>query len=347
MKLGDLAARLGGIVSGDPAIEISAVGEIASAGPGAIVYAADARTLNAAEEGAAAALLVPADLAPRQKPAIRVANARLAFARLLELFAPPPDRAPGVHPTAVIGAESELGEGVHIAPHVVLGDRVRVGARSALLAGTVVGSDVIIGEDCTIYPHVTIREGSVLGNRVMLHPGVVIGSDGFGYASGEAAPVKIPHLGRVVIEDDVEIGANTAIDRATLGETRVGRYTKIDNLVQIAHNVRIGRGVLIAGQVGVAGSVTVGDGAVLAGQAGVSDHVQIGEGATVLSRARVTKDIPARQVVSGLWAAPHREEMRIEALLRRLPELYRLVEALQRRLAELTGRGSPGEGSGE
>ncbi|MDQ7849399.1 MAG: UDP-3-O-(3-hydroxymyristoyl)glucosamine N-acyltransferase [Armatimonadota bacterium] len=338
MRLGDLATHLGGTLAGDPAVEISGVGEPEAASPGTIVYAADADALRAAEASAAAAVLLPAELPPGRKPAIRAANARLAFARLLALFSPAPAYPPGVHPTAVLGTDVVLGDGVHVGPHVVLGDRARVGARSALLAGTVVESDARVGEDCILGPQVTVRAGCVLGHRVILHPGVVVGSDGFGYAQGESGPVKIPHLGRVVIEDDVEIGANTAVDRGTLGETRIGARTKIDNLVQVAHNVRIGRGVLIAGQVGLAGSVTVEDGAVLAGQVGVRDHTRIGAGATVLAQAGVTKDIPARQVVSGFPAWPHRQELRVQAYLRRLPELFAGFEALQRRLAELATR---------
>jgi len=338
MRLGDLATYLGGTLVGDPAVEVSGVGEPEGADPGTIVYAADEHALRSAESGAAAAVLLPAELPPGRKPAIRAANARLAFARLLALFAPAQPRPPGVHPTAVLGADVTLAPDVHIGPHVVLGDRVRVGARTALLTGTVVESDAVVGEDCILGPHVTVRAGCVLGHRVILHPGAVVGSDGFGYAQDESGPVKIPHLGRVVIEDDVEIGANTAVDRGTLGETRIGARTKIDNLVQVAHNVRIGRGVLIAGQVGLAGSVTVEDGAVLAGQVGVRDHTRIGAGATVLAQAGVTKDIPPREVVSGMPARPHRQELRVQAYLRRLPELFSGFQALQRRVGELAAR---------
>ena len=338
MTLSELAARLGGQVHGDPQVEITTVGEIQTAGPGMIVLAVDARTLSAAEASGASALLIPDTLEPRRKPAIRTGNVRLAFARLLEHFAPPPARATGIHPTAVVGAEVALGPDVALGPNVVLGDRVRVGTRTAVRAGTVVGADAVIGADCLIYPQVTILERTVVGDRVIIHAGAVLGSDGFGYARDEHGPVKIPHLGRVVIEDDVEIGANTTIDRGTLGETRVGQFTKIDNLVQIAHNVRIGRGVLIVGQVGVAGSVTIGDGAVLAGHVGVPDHIHIGEGATLLARAVPTKDVAPHETVSGFPAQPHQEELRQQALLRRLPHLIDTVTALQRRTAELAAR---------
>ncbi|HEV8339105.1 MAG TPA: UDP-3-O-(3-hydroxymyristoyl)glucosamine N-acyltransferase [bacterium] len=326
IRLGELATRLGGTVAGDPMVEVTGVGTPEHAAPGDIVLAADAGALERAEAGRAgageaAAVLIPEDLTPRRLPAIRSGNVRLAFARLLEHFSPPPSRAPGVHSSAVISPDALVAPDASVGPLVVLGARVRVGARSTVQAAVVVGDDVSIGADCLIYPHVTIREDTIVGDRVILHPGVVLGSDGFGYARGESGPVKIPHLGRVVIEDDVEIGANTTIDRGTLGETRVGRATKVDNLVQIAHNVRIGRAVLIVGQVGIAGSVTIGDGATLAGQAGVPDHLTVGPGATLLARAVPTKDVPAGAVLSGFPARPHREELRLQALLRRLPDL--------------------------
>ncbi len=331
IRLGDLAVRLGGTVAGDPAVEIAGVAAPEEARPGVIVLAVDAAALERAEAGGAAAVLIPQGLAPRRMPAILAADVRLAFARLLEHFAPPPPRQPGVHPTAVVGDGSVVAADASVGPHVVVGERVRVGPRAVLQAGVVVGDDVVIGADCLIYPHVTIRERTAVGDRVILHPGVVLGSDGFGYARGESGPVKIPHLGRVVIEDDVEIGANTTIDRGTLGETRVGRGTKVDNLVQIAHNVRIGRGVLIVGQVGIAGSVTIGDGATLAGQVGIREHLSVGKGATLLARALPTKDVPEGAVLSGFPARPHREELRLQALLRRLPELVAAMEEHRQR----------------
>jgi UDP-3-O-[3-hydroxymyristoyl] glucosamine N-acyltransferase len=321
IRLDELATRLGGTIAGDPTVEVTGVGTPEEAVPGSIVLAADAGALERAEAGSAAAVLIPEGLRPQRLPAIRSGNVRLAFARLLEHFSPPPPHVAGVHRTAILGPGAAVAPDASVGPLVVLGARVQVGARSTLQAAVVVGNDVSIGADCLIYPHVTIRDGTVVGDRVILHPGVVLGSDGFGYARGESGPVKIPHLGRVVIEDDVEIGANTTIDRGTLGETRVGRATKVDNLVQIAHNVRIGRAVLIVGQVGIAGSVTIGDGATLAGQSGVPDHLTVGEGATLLARAVPTKDVPAGAVLSGFPARPHREELRLQALLRRLPEL--------------------------
>ncbi len=345
MNLGELAVLLGGEVAGDATPEIRTVAPLERGAPGTIVYAADAAALAVAEAGETSAVLLPADLTPGHKPAIRAANARLAFARLLAHFAPSPERVPGVHPSALLASGVALGPDVHVGAYVVLGPRVRVGARTALLAECVVEADVEIGADCLIYPHVTIRERTIVGDRVILHPGVVLGSDGFGYAQSEEGPVKIPHLGRVVIEDDVEIGANATVDRGTLGETRVGRRTKIDNLVQVGHNVQIGQAALITAQSGIAGSATLGDGVIMAGQSGVSDHVAVGAGAVVGAKAGVFKDVPAGQIVSGMPARPLREERRAQALVRRLPELFETVRRLQRRLEELLTRPSPPSGT--
>jgi len=338
MRLDDLAAQLGGMVVGDGSVEIIGVADVEAGASGTIVYAADARALAEAERSGASAVLLPADLEPGRKPAIRVPQGRLAFARLLALFAPAPTRPPGIHPSAVVGRDVVLGEGIHLGPFVVVGDRTRIGARTAVLAQVAVGADVVIGEDCLIHPQVTIRDGTLVGDRVTLHAGVVLGADGFGYAQGESGPVKIPHLGRVVVEDDVELGANTTVDRGTLGETRIGRGTKIDNLVQVAHNVRLGQEVLIAAQSGISGSATVGDRVVMAGQSGVGDHVRVAAGVVIGARAAVLKDVARAQVLSGIPARPLREERRAQALLRRLPELLERVRRLQKQVETLIAR---------
>jgi UDP-3-O-[3-hydroxymyristoyl] glucosamine N-acyltransferase len=253
---------------------------------------------------------------------------------LLALLYPEPDHLPGVHPTAVIGRGARLEEGVAIGPFVVIEDGARVGARTRLDAHVVVGAGVSIGARCHVYPGVTMYPGTTLGERVRVHAGVRLGSDGFGYVFRGGRHDKIPHVGRCVVESDVEIGANTTIDRGSIDDTVIGAGTKIDNLVQIAHNVQIGRLCLIMSQVGVAGSARVEDGAILAGQAGIAGHVTIGAGARVAAQAGVFGDMPAGATWSGYPARPHREALRAQAAMFRLPKLIR---ALERLLGEETG----------
>jgi UDP-3-O-[3-hydroxymyristoyl] glucosamine N-acyltransferase len=300
-----------------------------------VTFVDSAKRLAEAEATQAAAILVPLEVTSSSKPIIRTASPRLAFAQALEAFAPPAARRIGIHPTAVIGADCDFGAGVSIGPYAVIGDCARLGAGVEVGALTSLGDDVVLGDGTRVHPGAVIYSRVTVGARVIIHAGAVIGSDGFGYIREQGALYKVPQIGTVVIEDDVEIGANVAIDRATTGATLVGRGTKIDNLVQIAHNTRIGQDCIVVAQVGISGSCRLGDRVVLAGQVGLVDHVAVGDDASVCAQAGVTSDIPAGTRVSGMPARPHRDQMKLQAALQRLPRLLTEVRDLQRQVAEL------------
>lgn len=344
ISLAELAAALGGTAEGEARVYIAA--GLDDAVPGSVVRVEHPRYLAAAEAGPAAALLVPPDLTGVSRPCIRVAGVRLAFARCLELFAPRESHPDGVHSTASLGEEVALGDGCAVGPYAVIGRGVVLGPRTVVHAHAVLMDGVVTGEDCVVFPHAVLYPRTCLGSRVRIHAGAVIGADGYGYEWSGECHQKIPQLGRVRLEDEVEVGANTTIDRATTGETVLGAGTKVDNLVQIGHNVRTGRHCLIVAQVGIAGSTTLGDGVVLAGQAGLKDHIEVGDRATIIAGAGVWGDVPAGTVISGNPGRPHREELRIHAMLHKLPELLRRVTRLERRLPpEASSEGeTPGDG---
>ncbi|MEW5767903.1 MAG: UDP-3-O-(3-hydroxymyristoyl)glucosamine N-acyltransferase [bacterium] len=331
-SLGEIAAAVGGKVVGASDISILGVATIEDAKPGDIVFALNGKYLEAAFSSQASAVIVGQEVTKAPKPVIRTNNPRLAFAKVLELFAPVVRIRPGVHPTAILGEGVNIGEGAAIGACVTVGDKVSIGNGVVIYPQSYVGDEVIIGAGSIIYPRVTLGQRVRLGQRVIIHSGAVIGSDGFGYLEVDGRHQKIPQNGTVVIHDDVEIGANVTIDRATTGATSIGRGTKIDNLVQIAHNVTIGEDCLVVAQTGISGSVKIGDHVTLAGQVGVAGHLSIGSGAVIAAKSGVTKDIEAHQYISGFPAKPHEEEKRIKAAIPRLPQLLKRVKELERKL---------------
>jgi len=338
VRLDELAERLGCRLEGDGGIEISAVRGLEDAGPGDLSFVAHERYLSRLQASAAGAVILAEGWPRVDRPALRTPNPILAFARALTLLHPLPSQAPGIHPTAVVAPDARVAPDASVGALTVLSAGAEVGAGTILDAQVSLGAGVRIGRDCRIFPQVVLRDGVLVGDRVIVHSGAVIGADGFGFARDGHRYVKIPQIGRVVIEDDVEIGANVTIDRATLGETRIGRGTKIDNLVQIGHNVRVGADTVIVAQVGISGSSRIGSRVTLAGQVGVVDHVEIGDDVIVGAQAGVSKDIPPGSVVLGSPATPHGKFKRQVAAVARLPEMRKLLRALEERLAALESR---------
>ncbi len=280
------------------------------------------------------ALIAPEVVDAIQARAYLIApDPRSLMADLLQPFQRDPYLPEGVHPQAWVHPTARIDEGVRVGPGTWVGPDVRIGRNTWIGPHVFIGDDVVIGENCRLYPGVRVYPGTRIGNRVVIHANAVIGSDGFGYILESDPPRKIPQIGRVVIEDDVEIGAGTTVDRATLGETRIGRGVRIDNLVQIAHNVKIGEGTVIAAQTGIAGSSEIGRRVILAGQVGVADHVRVGDGVIATAATGISKDVPDHTVVSsGMHALPRREHLRLQALYRKLPELWARIKDLERKV---------------
>lgn len=333
--LGEIAGLIGGEVVGDGSIEISGLTGIEKAGPGDLVFARDARYLREAEATQVSAVIVPLEIGSSSKPIIRVKNPDYAFSKLLESEAPGHKVQKDVHPTAIIGKNVKFGKNISIGANVVIGDESEIGDDTVIYPLVYIGEKVKVGKNVLIYANVSIREETNIGNNTIIHNGTVIGSDGFGFVKEGGKYYKVPQIGRVVIEDDVEIGANVTIDRATIGETIIKRGTKIDNLVQIAHNVTIGEDCAIVAQVGISGSVEVGNNVILAGQVGVAGHLTIGENSVVAGKSGVTKSIPPNSYVSGFPAQPHKEELKIKASLQRLPPLLKIVQELEEKVKKI------------
>ena len=336
VPLSKIARLVQGHVIGDSDRMISDAAPFTQAGAYEVTVADSAKYLKKMADCNAAAILVARNISDKDHNLVQVDNPMVAFAKVMQYFHPPAKPRGAIHPNAVIGKDFKYGQNVTIGPMVVIGDQVTVGNQVWLHPGVVIGNNVVIGNDVTIHPNVTILERCTIGDRVIIHSGSVIGSDGFGYAPDGKCYHKIPHTGIVQIDDDVEIGANNTIDRATFGKTLIGRGVKTDNLVHVAHNVIVGENTVLVAQVGISGSVTIGKNAILAGQAGVAGHLTIGDGATVGPQTGVGKSVPDGQIVSsGIPEMPHKLWLRVQRFIPKLPEFSKRLAGLEKRLKML------------
>ena len=345
MTLREIAERIACRLEGDGDVQIARLAGIEDAQAGDLTFYANPK-YGALLRTTRASAVILGDRADAEVPAgvarLRAPHPYVAFARAAELFAPAPAAPPGVHALASVPASAIVAPEASIGAFVSIGERAQIGPRTVVRPHVAIGDDARIGADCVIHARVSIRERVAIGNRVVIQDGAVIGSDGFGFATGpDGVHHKIPQAGGVVIEDDVEIGANTTIDRPAVGETRIGAGTKIDNLVQVAHGVQIGRGVLLAAQVGIAGSTRLGDKVTLAGQVGVAGHVTIGTGVVATAQTGIPNSVEPGAFVSGYPAIANRDWLKSSAVFRKLPELKKAVADLQRRLEEIEARLKP------
>jgi len=327
-----IAELVGGVVRGDSNVALSGFAPAGSAKPGDLTFAENDIYFERAEQSAASAILVDGDFQSASKALIQVPNARIGFAKAMAIFFPEQKFAPGIHPSAVVSKSAQIDPTAHIGPLSFIGSNARIGAGVVLQGHDYIGDDCEIGDEAIFLPNVTLYPRTQIGRRVRIHAGAVIGSDGFGYVFDSGAHRKVPHVGNVIIHDDVEVGANVTIDRGALGPTVIGKGTKIDNLVQIAHNVTIGEHCLVVAQAGVAGSTRLGSYVTLAGQVGLAGHLKIGNRVTVAAQSGVMHDIPDGQKWFGSPAMPDRKMKRLVLATQQLPELLRRVAELERRL---------------
>jgi UDP-3-O-[3-hydroxymyristoyl] glucosamine N-acyltransferase len=325
----EIAKKVQGEVAGDAATVLTGFAPADRAQNGDLTFAENADYFARAEQCAASAIIVDGNFSSR-KVLIRVPNARIAFAKVLALFFPEPVLPAGIHPTSIIPPSAKIDPTAHLGPHSVIGENVRIGARSVLQGGNHVGANCKLGEEVNLFPNVTLYPRTEIGNRVRIHSGTVIGADGFGYVFDAGIHRKVPQIGNVIIHDDVEIGANATVDRGVLGPTVIGKGTKIDNLVQIAHSVVLGEHCLIVAQAGIAGSTKLGSYVVLGGQVGLAEHLKIGQRATVGAQSGVMHDIPDGEKWFGYPAQPDRQAKRQIIALHQLPELLRRVSELEK-----------------
>ncbi len=332
----EIARLVDGKVVGDKNSLITGFNSLERSQPGDLTFLSNPKYLSQVSKTRASVILTDAHTTFDGKTIIQTSNPSFAFSKIISLILPRKNSHPsGIHESAIISKKSQLGKNVSIGPYAVIEEGAVIGDNSIIYAGCYIGSDVKIGKDCILFPNVTIREEVQIGNHVAIHSGSVIGADGFGYEYVGGKHEKIPQLGLVVIEDDVEIGSNVTIDRARFDKTFIGRGTKIDNLVQIAHNVRIEENCIIISQVGISGSTQIGKNSILAGQAGLAGHLTIGENSVIAAQAGVTKSLPPGSKVSGYPAKPHEEAKIINAHVQRLPHYIQVIQDLQKRVDEL------------
>ncbi|MGQ9618853.1 MAG: UDP-3-O-(3-hydroxymyristoyl)glucosamine N-acyltransferase [Candidatus Aminicenantia bacterium] len=333
MKLKEIASFLSIPFEGDGEIEITGLSSLENAKKGDLSFFSDPKLKSLLDRTEASALIIPVDMEFSRLPVLRAQNPYLEFAKLMSSFHPPKELQPGIHPTAVASKTAKIDSSCHIGAFVFIGDNVSIGKNSVIMPYTFIGDEAKIGNNCLIYPNVTIRERVVIGDRVIIHAGTVIGSDGFGYVKKEdGSYFKVPQVGTVIIEDDVEIGANTTVDRATLGETRIGKGVKIDNLVQIGHNVKIGENTIIAAQSGIAGSSEVGKGVMVGGQVGIADHIRIGDFSIMAAKTGVSGNIASNSIVAGYPDMDIRIWRRAMASLSRLPDIVREIREIKEKI---------------
>jgi UDP-3-O-[3-hydroxymyristoyl] glucosamine N-acyltransferase len=336
MKLAQLAEQLGCELAGDPKIEITGVAGLAEAAPGDLTFLANPRYRPAIRKTRASAIVVAKGAGEMPLASLRAPDPYYAFARAIEIFHPAPHFAPGIHPTAVISSSAQIGPGAHIGPYCFVDDDVRIGSNAVLHSFVAIYRGATLGDDFFAHSHAVVRENCRIGHRVLLQNGVVVGSDGFGFARTTGGRWhKMRQAGIAVIEDDVEIQANTTVDRATIGETRIARGAKLDNLVQVGHASRVGEDSLLCGQVGLAGSSNIGNRVILAGQVGVAGHLTIGDGAILTAQSGVPNDVPAGALYSGYPAMENKRWLKSVAAFGRLPELQRQVRELRDELGKL------------
>ena len=329
-RLGELAERVGGEVRGNGDRQVDGIRGLDTAGPRDLSFLASPRYKKAAASSRAGALLVAPAIDDLEHDLLIVEDPYHTLARLLEIFYPPLPQAAGIHPTAVVGEGAVVDPSASLGPYAVIGEGSRIEGDVEIHPHAVVGRDCEIGAGSVLFPGVVVYDGVQIGRRCRLHSGVVLGSDGFGYAQHDGAHVKLIHVGRVIVDDDVELGANTTVDRALLDETHIGAGSKVDNLVQIGHNVVLGRGCLLVSQAGISGSTELGDGVVIAGQSGLSGHLKLGDGVQVAAKSAVFKSVEAGRKVAGIPATDASRWLRQQALVARIVELGRRIARLER-----------------